>query len=353
MKYGMFSFGSARILAALYCSCSLLASLLMLAQPAAADDDAHKPIDGLKSEFRRPPEIPFPKDDPFRPEAALLGRTLFFDARLSGSGSLSCASCHNPSYGWEDGLRISHGDGMKDLIRHTPTILNTAWGRSFFWDGRAPTLEEQAKGPLFSTKEMNQNMDLLPGKLAAVAGYKPMFDRAFPGQGITISTIVRAIAMFERTVASARTPFDDWIDGDENAISASAKNGFALFTGKANCASCHSGWTFSDEQYHDIGLPGSDKGRADIAPAEDYALYAFKTPTLRDVARRAPYMHDGSLKDLNAVLAHYRRGFIQRKTLSPLLRPIDITDDEARDIIAFLNSLSEPPRSFPAPTLPQ
>src|SRR5690606_15165863 len=136
----------------------------------------------------------------------------------------------------------------------TPTILNSAWGASFFWDGRATTLEQQALGPIGAEGEMNQPIDDLPKKLAAIAGYRVLFERAFPGQPITLDSIAQAIATFERSVVSALAPFDRWIEGDERAISDAAKRGFALFNGKANCAVCHSGWNFTDESFHDIGL---------------------------------------------------------------------------------------------------
>jgi cytochrome c peroxidase len=306
----------------------------------------------LKSQFRRPDAIPFPDDNPFTPEAALLGRTLFFDARLSGSGSLSCASCHNPSFGWEDGLKFGHGEGLHELGRHTPTILNGAWGHVFFWDGRAPTLEAQAVGPMGNPREMNQDLAMLPAKLQAIQGYRPLFERAFPGQGVSMTTIAKAIATFERTASSGPAPFDAWLEGDEAAIPDPAKRGFVLFATTAGCAGCHSGWALTDNKFHDIGLPDADLGRSAIAPGESQAEHAFKTPTLRNVARRAPYMHDGSLPNLDRVLVHYVSGGVDRPSRSPLMHPFRPTAQQLRDIEAFLVSLSEPARSFPVPALP-
>jgi cytochrome c peroxidase len=307
----------------------------------------------LQAQFRRPPEIPFPADNPYTQGAALLGRTLFFDARLSASGSLACANCHNPSFGWEDGLPVGHGAGLRDLGRHTPTILNGAWGDKFFWDGRAASLEAQAAGPMGNPKEMGADLTKLPDRLKSIAGYAPLFDRAFPGQPIGIGTITKALAVFERTLATGPAPFDAWLDGDETAIPASAKRGFVFFAGTGGCAACHSGWAFTDNKFHDIGLPDEDLGRAVIAPAESAAEHAFKTPTLRDVGLRAPYMHNGSLPDLPSVLTHYESGFKTRPSLAPEMRTLVLSADGEADLIAFLRSLSEPARSFPAPTLPQ
>jgi cytochrome c peroxidase len=324
--------------------------------PAVASEDgfnAPKNLAGLQGLYRRPAAIPFTADNPYTLEAALLGRTLFFDARLSGSGSLSCASCHNPSFGWEDGLKLGHGEGLKELARHVPTILNSAWQRSFFWDGRSPTLEAQAAGPISNPKEMDLDMAKLTATFSAIPGYKTMFERAYPGEGISVSTVTKAIAVFERTVASGPSPFDAWLNGDENAISDSAKRGFVIFNGKASCAACHSGWRFTDDGFHDIGLPSDDEGRAKIDNSSPHNSHAFKTPTLRNVARRAPYMHDGSLPDLGAVLAHYQSGGVDRPSRSDLMQALQLSPSDMADLKAFLESLSEPARSFPTPTLPQ
>ena len=201
--------------------------------------------------------------------------------------------------------------------------------------------------------EMNQDMSKLPEKLRSIRGYPPLFERAYPGQGISIDTVTKAIAVFERTLASAPAPFDAWLDGDGDAISDAAKRGFVLFTGKAGCAACHSGWTFSDDKFHDIGLPGTDRGRAAILPEEPNGEQAFKTPTLRNAARRAPYMHDGSVPTIERVLIHYVSGGVDRPSRSVLMRPVPLSGNNIADLKAFLLSLSEPARSFPNPTLPQ
>ena len=306
----------------------------------------------LQAQFRQPAEIPFPADNKFTAERELLGRTLFFDPRLSGSGVLACATCHNPSFGWGDGLRLGRGEGLQQLGRRTPTILNAAWGVHFFWDGRAPTLETQALGPMSAPKEMNGDLSTIPAKLSSIAGYRALFARAYPGEPVAILTAVKAIATFERTVASGRTPFDAWLDGDEAAIGANAKRGFVLFNGAAHCANCHTGWAFSDNKFHDIGLASSDRGRIAVAPTERGAEFAFKTPTLRDVARRAPYMHDGSQQDLPTVVAHYMKGG-ERHSDDPLMQKFSLAPNDVEDLIAFLKTLSAPAHSFPTPMLPR
>jgi cytochrome c peroxidase len=307
----------------------------------------------LRARYRRPTAIPFPRDNPFNADVAELGRLLFFDPRLSGSNLLSCASCHNPSFAWGDGQPRATGHGMRVLGRRTPTILNGAWGEVFFWDGRADTLEEQAVGPMSAPGEMNQLLDDLPTKLAAIAGYRSIFERAFPGQPITVENVARAIATFERTVVSDAAPFDRWVEGDEGAISPAAQRGFVLFNGRANCASCHSGWNFTNDSFHDIGLASDDVGRERVMPGIAGLRHAFKTPGLRDVTLRGPYMHDGSVPDLEAVIRHYENGFIRRPSLSADMRAFTLSDEERRELIAFLETLTAPRRDFAVPPLPR
>lgn len=321
--------------------------------PAAAGAGTAAPLAALKEKYRRPPTIPFPDDNLFTAEKAQLGRTLFFDPRLSGSNLLSCASCHNPSFGWGDGQPRATGHGMAVLDRRTPTILNSAWGASFFWDGRALTLEAQALGPIGAEGEMNQPIEDLPGKLVKIPGYSALFERAFPGQKITLDTIAKAIATFERSVVSGVAPFDRWIEGDEAAITDGAKRGFVLFNGKANCAACHGGWNFSDETFHDIGVKTADIGRAKLIEDLLPMLHAFKTPGLRDTVRRAPYMHNGSIATLEEVIVHYEQGFVRRPSLSAEMKAFTLTKDERQDLLAFLETLTAPAQTFPAPMLPR
>jgi cytochrome c peroxidase len=278
---------------------------------------------------------------------------LYFDTRVSGSNLLSCASCHNPGFGWSDGLAKGVGNGMQVLGRRTPTILNAAWGSIFFWDGRADSLEAQALGPIQAEGEMNMPLDQLVGRISGVPGYQQLFEEAFPGRGITPETIGEAIATFERTVVASRAPFDDWIEGDESAISEEAKRGFVVFNTKGNCAACHSGWNFTDDSFHDIGLPDDDIGRGAHVPDVPQMQHAFKTPGLRDLARRAPYMHDGSLKTLADVVDHYIEGGMVRPSLSEDMKPLDLTEQERTDLIAFLDTLTGDLAPVVLPVLPR
>src|SRR6266700_185187 len=211
-------------------------------------------IQELKAQYRRPTSISFPKDNPYTIEKVDLGKTLYFDTRLSAANLLSCASCHSPAYGWGDGQPKGVGHGMRVLGRRSPTIINAAFGLVFMWDGRAATLEQQALGPIQADVEMNLPLEDLLVRLKAIPEYGPLFKAAFAEQEITAPQIANAIATYERTVVSARAPFDAWIEGDEKAISQQAVRGFVLFNTKARCVDCHTGWNFTDDSFHDIGL---------------------------------------------------------------------------------------------------
>lgn len=306
-----------------------------------ATDGRRTPPPAL-AEFRRPSVVPSPPDNPTTPAKAALGKALFFDPRLSASGAMSCASCHNPRMSWQDGLPRGLGSHGLPLARRTPTILDVAWVEPLFWDGRAATLEEQARGPLSGPAEMNMPDAQLVARVAAVPAYARGLRAAFPGEGVTVDSIAKAISAYERTVVSGEAPFDRWARGDAVAIDRSAKRGFALFNGRANCASCHSGWRFTDDGFHDVGLPDNDLGRGRIVPDVPVLRHAFKTPSLRNTAERAPYMHDGSLPTLAAVVDHYDHGFVRRPSLAPEVKPLNLTASERADIVAFLRTLSAP-----------
>jgi cytochrome c peroxidase len=328
---------------------ALLPALLV---PLAHADDPTRP-DVALSDFSRPAKTPVPRSNPVTPEKVALGQMLFFDPRMSGSGVISCASCHNPALGWSDALPKGLGHMGGRLGRHTPTILNVAFGEPYFWDGRAATLEDQAKGPLTSAKEMDMPADLAIARLSSIPGYVTAFDRAFPGKGISLDTIAAALASYERTIVSANAPFDRWVAGDASAVSDSAKRGFALFNGKANCAVCHSGWRMTDDGFHDVGMADADRGRAAVAPGIVQLEYAFKTPTLRNINQRAPYMHDGSLVTLSAVIDHYDHGFVNRPSLDTQMHPLRLNAEEKADLLAFLNTLTSVDAPAVVPVLPQ
>ena len=315
---------------------TVCAAVGLTAAAAAADDTT-----SLKARYLRPTSIPFPKDNPYTPEKTALGKMLFFDTRLSRDRNLSCASCHNPSFGWEVPFAKAIGAGGKPLGRHAPTTINQAWSQNLFWDGRAPTLEAQARGPIEANVEMDLPLATALTRLQEVDGYKQAFNRAFPKEGLTEANILKAIATYERTLVTGITPFDRWVRGDEKAISESAQRGFALFNGKAACAACHSGWNFTDDKFHDIGLPSADKGRMVVSkkPEDEFAM---KTPSLRETSARAPYMHDGSLATLNDVMLHYVTGGAVRPSRSPLMKPVGLSAAEIDDIVCLHAHLVQP-----------
>ncbi|WP_181703034.1 cytochrome-c peroxidase [Chthonobacter albigriseus] len=303
-------------------------------------------------DFKRPTTIPFPADNPYTPEKAALGKALFFEPRLSGAENMTCASCHNPSFGWEVPVETAVGSQNTRLGRQAPTVLGSAWIHPFFWDGRAATAEAQAKGPIESPAEMNLPLEVAVQRLSAIKGYSAWFDQVFPGTSVTPDTIVAAIATFERTVVPSYAPFDAWVDGDADAISDSAKRGFDLFVGKARCAGCHTGWNFTDNKFHDIGTTDADPGRGTFEPANPKAQFAFKTPSLRDIAQRGPYMHNGKVPTLQAAVEHYLSGGIDRPSRSSLMAPVDLTAADIQDLVEFLHSLTGSRQVVALPVLP-
>jgi cytochrome c peroxidase len=297
------------------------------------------------------PEIKEPilnKTNDFRTK---LGKTLFFDPRLSGSNWISCATCHNPALGWSDGLPTAIGEGQKRLGRATPSILNTAYNVLQMWDGRFRSLEEQAMGPVESSVEMNQNPEELVKELQAIPGYVEMFNDAYPGRGITKDTIAMALASFQRSIVAGIAPFDRWIAGEEKAISAAAKRGFELFEGNANCGTCHSGFNFTDDGFHNIGLNSNDLGRFAVKPVA-VTRGAFKTPTLRNVTRTAPYMHNGAYNTLEEVIEHYVRGGDDKSNLSPNFKQAKLNYAEKQDLLEFLKTLESRPVEITYPEMP-
>lgn len=303
--------------------------------------------------YFRPAEVPTPKNNVPTAERVQLGKALFFDPRLSGSGWISCATCHNPALGWSDGLPTAIGHGMTVLGRATPTILNTAYQRFQFWDGRARTLEEQALGPIEAEVEMAGNVADAVTKLKKLPQYVEMFAKAYPGEEISGDTIAKALASFERSIVSSEAPFDRWQKGDEGAVNESVKRGFALFKGKANCTACHQGFNFVDDGFHNLGLKGNqDAGRFAKVPV-NVLKGAFKTPTLRDVALTAPYMHNGMYATLEEVVEHYNRGGDVKENLDPNMKPLNLTAQEVSDVVAFLRALTGDPVEVTVPRLPQ
>jgi cytochrome c peroxidase len=317
--------------------------------PRQADPSAS----AMRDAYRRPSSIPFPKNNPYTAEKMLLGKVLYFDTRLSAANLLSCASCHSPGYGWGDGQPRGVGHEMKILGRRSPTIINAAFGLIFMWDGRAGSLEEQALGPIQADVEMNLPLHQLLGRLNSIPDYKPLFEAAFPGSGISAENIAKAIATYERTVVSGRAPFDTWIEGNDKAISDAAKRGFTLFNTKAGCSNCHSGWNFTDDSFHDIGLDSQDIGRGKQLPDILRAQHAFKTPGLREITHRGPYMHNGMMRALEAVVEHYDSGGIDRPSRSDLIKPLGLSAQEKSDLVEFMRTLTSDTYSTTMPRLPR
>ena len=331
-----------------------LLSALALLLNASVSNSAGARIDrsSWREKFRRPAEIPFPPNNPYTEAKSKLGRILFFDPILSGSQIRACASCHNPGLSWSDGQPRAVGE--KVLPLRSPSLLNVAWTPRLGWDGHFRDLEAVAFGPITSAGNMNLPEPVLLERLSAIPGYAAAFDAAFGKGDITRRKVELALATYERSIVSGDAPFDRWIKGDEAAISAAAKRGFDLFNGKAHCASCHSGWTFTDASFHDIGTAKSDDiGRGRLFPSSVKLRYAFKTPTLRDVERRAPYMHDGSIATLEAVIDLYDRGGIERPSRSNLIAPLGLSKDEKVELIAFLKTLNGTSESVALPALPR
>lgn len=310
----------------------------------------------LQAKYRPPAVIPYPKDDRYSQAKYELGRTLFFDPILSGGKVRSCSTCHNPGLSWADGQPHAIGENQKPLGSglRSPTLIDVAWTPKLGWDGHFRDLESVAIGPITAPDNMNLPEKTMLERLSAIPGYVRAFNIAFSKSGITTPNVEQALATFERSIVSRDAPFDRWISGDPYAISAAAKRGFALFNGNANCAACHSGWTFTDASFHDIGVAeDADIGRGRLFPSSVKLQHAFKTPTLRDVARRGPYMHDGSVATLEDVIDLYDRGGIDRPSRDDDIHPLNLAPGEKADLIAFLQTLSGRPVRVAMPALPR
>jgi cytochrome c peroxidase len=287
------------------------------------------------------------------PEKARLGRWLFFDPRLSSDGTVSCASCHEPAHAFSEEAPHSTGVGGQQGTRKAPPILNAAWPvyPHFFWDGRAASLAEQAKGPMANPVEMGNTHAGVVATLTRLGGYRPYFARAFGDAEVTIDRVAEALAAYEATRLSGNSPADRFDAGDEGALDEAARRGRELFFGRAQCSQCHLGPNLTDGRFHNLGVgwreppPGqppeggfADTGRFQVT-GDPKDMGAFKTPTLRDCSRHAPYMHDGSVATLEGAVLHYRQGGIANPWLSPLMRPIPLSRREVGALVAFLESL--------------
>jgi cytochrome c peroxidase len=273
--------------------------------------------------------LPTPEDNPLTIEKVELGRQLFTDRRLSRDGAIACTSCHDPARAFSDGRVTAVGVYGRTGRRNAPALINRGYGRGFFWDARIATLEEQVLRPIEDPNEMD-----LP------------VDEAAARVGLDRTTLSQSLASYVRSILSGDSTYDRFVNGDRTALTAEQQAGLQIFRGKGNCTACHVGPNFSDERLHDTGVAWSvpagrftDEGRATVTRRpEDRGL--FKTPTLREIARTAPYMHDGSLATLDAVLDFYSDGGRPNINLDPEIRPLHLTAEEKRAVIAFLTTLS-------------
>ena len=285
-----------------------------------------------------------PKDNPLTQEKVDLGRFLFFDKRLSANDTIACATCHIPALAFTDGQPVSSGIHHLQGGRSAPTAINRAFSTVQFWDGRAATLENQSIGPFANPIEHGfANHDQLVAKISKIDGYKELFKTVFKVENITKEHVGKAIASFQRTLISGNSPFDRFdYDGDEKALSESAKRGKKLFFGKARCNLCHFGTNFSDEKFHNVGIgwggEALDVGRYNVTK-DVKDLGAFKTPTLREISRTAPYMHDGRFSTLEQVVKHYNNGGVKNPFLDNQIIPLNLTASEIKDLISMLRSL--------------
>ncbi|HUE72554.1 MAG TPA: cytochrome c peroxidase [Pirellulaceae bacterium] len=281
---------------------------------------------------------PISADNPLTAEKVELGKQLYFDKRLSRDNTIACASCHDPNKGWSNGERFATGVRGQVGGRSAPTIINAAYAPLQFWDGRAKELEGQALGPIQNPIEMDLTIEEVVAKLNKIEGYKQQFQKVFNSE-VTADGIAKAIAAFERTVLSGDAPYDRFKAGDKTALSEAAQRGMKVFFNKAHCSACHSGPSFSDQAFHNIGVgmegDKPDLGRYEISKLEG-DKGAFKTPTLREIARTAPYMHDGRFATLEEVVDYYDKGGHPNPQLDEEIFPLKFTAQDKADLVTFL-----------------
>jgi cytochrome c peroxidase len=310
------------------------------------------------------PPVPIPADNPPTAETIALGRRLYYDPILSVDNTIACATCHSPEFGFTDGKQFSTGVKGQKGGRNAPTVMNAAYSTTQFWDGRAPSLEKQAEGPVQNPLEMGNKLEGAVEKLTADLSYRGSFEKAFGPGPITYERMEKAIASFERTVISGNSSFDRYFyGGDKSALSVSARRGLEVFRDpkKGNCTVCHTIGEkyalFTDNKFHNIGVGADyqgnykDLGRYNVSHNEANKG-AFKTPTLRNIAKTAPYMHDGSLKTLKDVVDFYVGGGNSNPHLDKDIRALDfLSGQERADLVAFLDSLTGgmPPNVGPPP----
>jgi cytochrome c peroxidase len=284
------------------------------------------------------PPLKIPAENELSAAKVALGKQLYFDKRLSRDDTISCASCHDPAKGWSNGARFATGVRGQMGGRSAPTIVNAAYARLQFWDGRALLLEGQALGPIQNPIEMDMTLPEVVSKLNAIEGYRTQFQDVF-GTDVTSEGIAQSIASFERTVLSGDAPFDRFKAGDTSALSEGAQRGLDVFFNKAHCSACHPAPNFTDTAFHNIGVGMDDEqpdpGRVAISKLEG-DTGAFKVPTLREIARTAPYMHDGRFATLAEVIDYYDKGCTPNDYLDEEIFALRLTPEQKADLVTFL-----------------
>ena len=333
---------------------TFIALFLLSCRPPATVSVGARPIGeaiAIASPLGLPP-VPIPADNPPTAQAIALGRRLYFEKRLSSDNTFSCGSCHSPYIRFSDGLDVASGVGAQKGTRNTPTVLNAAYRLTQFWDGRAASLEQQAGFPIANAKEMNLPHEVVVTKLSADPSYQAEFAKVFGLGPITMDKLQKAIASFERTLLSGNAPFDRYqYGGDKSALSAAAVRGLTIFSDpqRGNCAACHTRSErfalFTDDQFHNLGTGMDASGELkDVGRFTQTKIEAqrgaFRTPSLRNVAQTAPYLHDGSLKTLAEVIDFYVGGGNSNPQLDPAIKPLKLSAQDRTDLIAFLEALT-------------
>jgi cytochrome c peroxidase len=314
---------------------------------ATAQDQKAKPTTSIDVHALGPqklctlPPVVIPPNNPQTSLKILLGKQLYFDTRLSKDNTISCATCHDPAMGWSDAGPTSKGINGQMGGRRSPPVSNAAYNLLQFWDGRAPSLEEQAKGPIQNPIEMGNTHEVMIRSVEDIPGYVDEFQKVYGTRDVTVDMVADAIAAFERTVVTTDSPFDRFVNGDDEALTQLEKKGLEVFNGKGHCTACHWGGLFSDSRFHNLGVVDMDPTKPDlgrfVVTNDPRNKGAFKTPTIRDVDLRAPYMHNGTEKTLEDVVVLYDKGGrVKDPYLDVLVVPLGLTNNEKKALVAFM-----------------
>jgi len=326
----------------------VLAVLLIVPFLVYPGDGAAQPLTSINTHSLGPqkpgplPPVLVPPDNPQTARKILLGKKLFFDTRLSKDNTISCATCHNPLLGWSDAGPTSTGINGQLGGRRSPPVSNSAYNPLQFWDGRSPSLEDQAKGPIQNPIEMGNTHEVMIQTVNLIPEYVEEFKAVFGTSTITVDLVAKAIAAFERTVVTTDSPFDRFVMGDVDALTPLEKKGLEIFNGKGHCTACHWGANFSDGRFHNLGVGPVGKAKPDegryAVTKNPTDMGAFKTPTARDIGKRPPYLHNGSEATLESVVVLYNKGGgTEDANLDALMVPMGLSKAEIKALVAFMN----------------